>query len=627
MCGFVGFWGGHEIDRQSVLARMSREIAHRGPDDNGSWFDENSSFCFTHRRLAIQDLSEAGCQPMKSLDGRFVLVFNGEIYNHLKLRGELRNSGWSAGWDGTSDTETLLAAIQVWGAVNTLPRLVGMFSFALWDTKKKKIFLARDRVGEKPLYYGAQGGTFLFGSELKALTFHPHVRPVVDRRSLSVFLRHNYIPSPNCIYQNFRKLPPGCYIELGMRDGPLTTVPDVYWSVNECVGRGLETPFRGSDTEAMSALNDALRLSVGSQMISDVPIGAFLSGGIDSSLVAALMQEQSSSAISTFSVGFDDPAFDEATHAKAVASHLGTNHTDIYLSGKDSLDVVPKLPRIFCEPFADSSQIPMYLVSEMARKSVTVALSGDGGDELFGGYSSYQFAPRYWRAMNKAPQVIRSLLADMIKHLPVSDRVSKLASVMPAGNREDFYRRLVSHWQNPDSVVIDGNEHGTLLSDVNAWPDAGNYESWMMAMESQMYMADDILVKLDRAAMVNSLETRVPLLDHRVIELAWSFPLKMKIRDGQGKWILRQVLNKYVPQELIDRPKKGFSVPLAAWLRGPLREWAEALLSERLLRDQGYFNVQIVRDTFNQHLCGHRDNSLRLWSVLMFQAWLENQHA
>lgn len=626
MCGFVGFWNDRLINREAALFRMSAALRHRGPDDHGAWFDENTGFCFAHRRLAIQDLSSEGCQPMRSLDSRFVIVFNGEIYNHILLRKDLERNGWGFGWRGKSDTETLLAAIQTWGVIEALKKLVGMFSFALWDLKKKSVFLARDRLGEKPLYYGWAGNTFLFGSELKSIALHPGFNFKVDRRALSVFLRHNYIPSPYCIYEGFKKLPSGSYLEITSDEPFLSSAPVSYWSANECIERGLLSSFSGSDVQAVEALDRTLSLSVKSQMLSDVPIGSFLSGGIDSSLITALMQQHSESAINTFSIGFDDASFNEAQHAAAISKYLGTDHTELYLSGADSINVVPKLKDIFSEPFADSSQIPMYLISQMASQRIKVALSGDGADELFGGYSTYLFAPKYWRYLSAFPQPLRRLLSKPMSSLCVSNRISKLAQVLRATNQEDFYRRVISHWEDPDSVVIDGNEYNTIVSSASEWPVADSYQQWMMAMESQMYLPDDILVKLDRTAMANSLETRVPMLDHRVVEFAWSLPLHMKIRDGKGKWILRQLLYKYVPKSLVDRPKKGFSVPLHSWLRGPLRPWAESLLSEGLMRDQGYFNSKVVRNAWQQHLSGRKDNSHCLWSVLMFQAWLEGQH-
>lgn len=622
MCGLSGVLG-EFTDAMSM--KMATALAHRGPDATGTWADRSAGILLVHRRLSILDISDAGQQPMHSHCGRYVIAYNGEIYNHLALRQELQAEGASPTWVSHSDTETLIACLARWGVERTLNRLVGMFAFALWDKQARALTLARDRMGEKPLYWGRQNGALLFGSELKALKVHPYFSGEIDRDALAIFLRHNYIPSPHSIYRGIHKLPPGCYVQVSCTSNEGLPEPVSYWTVNDCVSAGLASPFIGSENAAQAALEEAITQSVRGQMLSDVPLGAFLSGGVDSSLIAALMQSQSTHPIKTFAVGFDDPRFNEAEHASAVARHLGTDHTEFYVSANDALDVIPRLPEIYCEPFADSSQIPTYLVTKLAKQHVTVALSGDGGDELFGGYNPYQFAPRYWRALSKIPRPVRSGMKGLLEKLPLPDKFQKLAGVMPAHSREDFYRLLISHWLNPDSVVIGSREYSSVLNTPDAWPKTDSYEHWMMAMEAQMYMADDILAKVDRAAMANSLETRVPLLDHRVVELAWRLPLTMKIREGKGKWLLRQVLYRHVPESLIERPKKGFSVPLADWLRGPLRDWAESQLDERRLREEGYFEPQIVRCALTEHLAGKRDHSNRLWSVLMFQAWLERE--
>lgn len=627
MCGLAGALGGRVSPSDFIADRIANALEHRGPDATGHWCDSDCGMLLVHRRLSILDVSNAGQQPMQSHCGRYVIAYNGEIYNHRALRQDLQNKGLKANWTSYSDTETLLECLAHWGARKTLDSLVGMFAFALWDKQKHTLTLARDRMGEKPLYWGWQNGTLLFGSELKALKAHPDFVGEVDRNALSVFLRHNYIPAPHSIYQGIQKLPPGSYVQISPSDHGSLPDPVSYWSVNNCVSSGLSTPFSGTDREAQDALEATIAQSVQGQMLSDVPLGAFLSGGVDSSLIAALMQSQSANPIKTFAVGFDDPRYNEAGHAAAVARHLGTDHTEFYVSASDALDVIPKLPEIYCEPFADSSQIPTYLVTKLAKQHVTVALSGDGGDELFGGYTPYQFAPRYWGALSKLPLPVRRAMAAMMERMPLPDKYLKLAGVMPAKDREGFYRAVMSHWLNPDSVVRGGSEYPTTLNSPEVWPGTDSYEHWMMAMEAQMYMPEDILVKVDRAAMANSLETRVPLLDHRVVELAWRLPLSMKIREGKGKWLLRQVLYRHVPEALIERPKKGFSVPMADWLRGPLRDWAESLLDERRLRDEGYFDPQLIRTVFAEHLSGKRDHSNRLWSVLMFQAWLENQGA
>ena len=627
MCGFAGVLSPFQSNSEALGRALSTMLAHRGPDGEGIWDDPVGGVLLVHRRLAILDTTNAGEQPMHSPCGQYVIAYNGEIYNHLELRRQLAEEGRAVNWHGHSDTETLIRCISAWGLKATLSRLVGMFAFALWDKKNRLLSLARDRVGEKPLYWGWQKGALLFGSELKALKAHPDFEGEVDRNALSLFLRHNYIPSPHSIYKGIHKLPPGHFLTVSAFEGPNSGEPQPYWSVNEVVADGMRDPFTGTDAGAKDILHQGLIASVKGQMLSDVPLGAFLSGGVDSSLVAALMQSQSSSPVRTFAIGFDDARYNEAQHASAVAKHLGTNHTELYVTAEDALNVIPSLPDIYCEPFADSSQIPTFLVTKMAKQQVTVALSGDGGDELFGGYTPYQFAPRYWNYLRRVPQSLRSVAGSVLGGLPLPDKFLKLAGVMDAENREMFYRKVMSHWLSPDAVVLGGHEYPTALNDASRWPEVDSYEHWMMAMEAQMYMPEDILVKVDRAAMANSLETRVPLLDHRLMELAWRLPLHMKIRGGQGKWILRQVLYDYVPKELIERPKKGFSVPMADWLRGPLRDWAESLLDEKRLRNEGYFQPGIIRRAFAEHLSGKRDHSNRLWSILMFQAWLENQHA
>lgn len=627
MCGFAGVLSPFQRNPEVVGRALSNMLAHRGPDGEGIWSDPDGGVLLVHRRLAILDTTRAGEQPMHSPCGRYVIAYNGEIYNHLELRSQLVQEGRAPDWQGHSDTETLVGCIAAWGLEATLGRLVGMFAFALWDKKNRTLSLARDRIGEKPLYWGWQKGTFLFGSELKALKAHSDFEGEIDRNALSLFLRHNYIPSPHSIYKGIHKLPPGHFLTVSASEGLNSAAPKAYWSVNEIVTDGMRDPFTGADAGAKDLLHRALNDSVKGQMLSDVPLGAFLSGGVDSSLVAALMQAQSSSPVRTFAIGFDNARYNEAEHASAVARHLGTDHSELYVTAKDALNIIPSLPDIYCEPFADSSQIPTFLVNKMAKQHVTVALSGDGGDELFGGYTPYQFAPRYWNYLQKVPQSLRSVAGRALGGLPLPDKYLKLAGVMDAETREMFYRKVMSHWVSPDAIVLGGREYPTALNDSSRWPEVDSYEHWMMAMEAQMYMPEDILVKVDRAAMANSLETRVPLLDHRVMELAWRLPLHMKIRGGQGKWILRQVLYDYVPKELIERPKKGFSVPMADWLRGPLRDWAESLLGEERLRDEGYFQPGIIRRAFAEHLSGKRDHSNRLWSVLMFQAWLENQRA
>lgn len=624
MCGITGFFGKDSFPHgRDVLFEMASSIILRGPDSTGIFNDPLGFLGMAHRRLTILELSDSGAQPMHSMSEVFVIVFNGEIYNHLELRRELG----SYVWRGSSDTETLLACFEAWGVANTLAKAVGMFAFALWNKKNRSLTLARDRMGEKPLYWGWQGDTLLFGSELKALRAHPDFVGEIDRNALVLLLRHNYIPAPHTIFKGIYKLPPGHFVTIPHGAVSFDVKPKAYWSMNNAVQSGLAQHFTGSDEQAVQALNTRLSESVGLQMLADVPLGAFLSGGVDSSTVVALMQTQSQHRVRTFAIGFDEPGYNEAKYAKAVAQHLGTDHTELYVGAQEALSVIPKLPTIYCEPFADSSQIPTYLVSQMARQHVTVALSGDGGDELFGGYNHYQFLPKVWQRLTWIPAPFRVALQALLASLPLPAKLSKLRDVIAARTPEELYRLVVSHWSSPADVVLNAHEPATILNTPDAWPRVDSFEHWMMAMDAQTYMTDDVLTKVDRAAMANSLETRVPLLDHRVVELAWRLPLHMKIRDGQGKWVLRQVLYKHVPKEMIERPKKGFSIPLAIWLRGPLRDWAEALLDEPRLKAEGYLNHVPIRKAWLAHLQGKADNATRLWGVLMFQAWLEEQRS
>ncbi len=626
MCGFSGFLYSNPSAMpisDDVLRKMGNAIAHRGPDDQGEWQDRVAGFGVSHRRLSIADLSQAGHQPMVSNCGRYVLAFNGEIYNHQKLRASLDEERAVRAWRGHSDTEVLLACVESWGVGRTLEAVAGMFAFALWDRRDHTLIMARDRMGEKPLYWGWQGDTLLFGSELKALKAHPEFKGEVDRNSLALLLRYNYIPSPHSIYKGIHKLLPGHYIVVPAEGKE--AVPKPYWNYREVVREGMRSPFGGTDALAVDGLESLLASSVAGQMIADVPLGAFLSGGIDSSVVVALMQQQSARRVRTYSIGFKDAALDEAVHARAVARHLATDHSELYIDESDALAIVPELSGIYCEPFADSSQIPTFLVSRMARQHVTVALSGDGGDELFGGYTPYRFMPKIWRILQHIPLGLRKAAVSMLSALPLPQRMDKLCAIMDARDREELYLRLRSHWLQPDTVVLGSQEPKSLLSDPSGWRFVESFERWMMALDTAGYMPDDILVKVDRAAMANSLETRVPMLDHRVVEYAARLPLHMKIRDGQGKWVLRELLYRHVPRQLVDRPKAGFMVPLGAWLRGPLREWAEELLAESSMRQQGYFDEKKVRALWLEHLAGRADRSGSLWSVLMFQAWLANQ--
>lgn len=635
-------------DHSTNARRMTDTLGHRGPDDGGVWVDDAAGIAIGHRRLSILDLSCAGHQPMRSADGRYIIAFNGEIYNHKDLRRRLEAERTSAGWIGESDTETLLAAFGAWGIRETLRAVVGMFAIALWDRRDRILTLARDRMGEKPLYYGWQKGTLLFASELKALRGHPAFCTEIDRGALTLYVRHGYVPAPHSIYRGIHKLSPGSYLHVRVCRGEVTSAePIAYWSLLEAIDAGRDNPFDGSDTEAVDLLEQTLRTAVETQRLADVPVGVFLSGGIDSSTVVALMQKVCSAPARTFTIGFDEAGYNEATHAKAIARHLGTHHTELYVRAEQARDAIPRMPEIYCEPFADSSQVPTFLLSQLTRRHVTVALSGDAGDELFGGYSRYVLSHTIWgraqrvplgarralsRVVASAPRgaldaafaVVRPFLARRLRLSRPGEQAHKLAGLLTAANGEEFYRRLVSTWSDPVAVVLGGSEPRTLLQTPEEWPASDSFEHWMMAMDARTYLPDDILVKVDRAAMANSLETRVPFLDHRVVELAWRLPLRLKIRDGVGKWIVRQVLYRHLPAALVERPKMGFGVPIDSWLRGPLRDWAESLLDQKRLLQDGYFDPAPIRRTWGEHLTGRINRQHQLWPVLMFQAWLDS---
>jgi asparagine synthase (glutamine-hydrolysing) len=656
MCGLAGFFDAGATlavaGWPAVLGHMGGAILHRGPDDAGVWSDPEAGIGLVHRRLSVLDLTPAGHQPMLSASGRYVLAFNGEIYNHLELRRELGLQSGIA-WRGHSDTETLLAGFETWGLEATLKKSIGMFAMALWDRAERTLVLARDRMGEKPLYYGWQNGVFLFGSELKALKAHPAFRGGIDRDALTLLLRYGYIAAPHSIYQGIRKLPAGSFLRLAgdaLRMPAQLADPVTYWLLREAVRAGRDAPFHGSETQAITALETRLKDSISLQMIADVPLGAFLSGGVDSSMVVALMQAQSARPVRTFTIGFHEAEFNEAGHAQAIARHLGTDHTELYVTPREAMDVIPRLPALYDEPFADSSQVPTFLVSRLARQHVTVSLSGDGGDELFGGYTRYSWAAQLRRRQGVLPQIGRAAFAKLLMSLTPTrwdalfarlapllpdrwaykapgDKLHKLAEALAFETPEQLYLRLLSHWGRPAEVVAGAAEPATALNDPASWREAGGFEAGMMYLDSLTYLPDNILVKVDRAAMGISLETRVPLLDHRVVEFAWQLPLSMKIRNGQGKWILRQVLEKYVPRYLFERPKMGFGVPIDSWLRGPLRDWAEALLDDSRLRREGYFHPQPIREKWAEHLSGQRNWQYYLWDVLMFQAWLEQNES
>jgi asparagine synthase (glutamine-hydrolysing) len=628
------------------MERMARGMAgsmvHRGPDDEGVWVDAEAGIALGHRRLSIVDLSPEGHQPMRSHCGRHVISFNGEVYNHKDLRRKLEALGRRFG--GHSDTEVILAAIAEWGVDAAVGEFNGMFAIALWDRQEKTLHLIRDRAGEKPLYYGWLGETLVFGSELKALRAHPGFACEIDRNALASFVRSGYIPAPHSIYRGIFKLPAGA--SLTVSPAQPRPEPKPYWTARQAAERGISDPFRGTELEAASELDSLMSDAVRLRMEADVPLGAFLSGGIDSSLVVALMQAHSPRPVRTFTIGFHECGYNEAQQSKLVAKHLGTEHTELYITPAQALSVIPKLPAIYDEPFADSSQVPALLVSEMARRHVTVALSGDGGDELFSGYTHYfrskgisAFAaalPRpaklaLARAMQAVPARTWDTLFGAIEPLlPRSARLGhpghklhELSRVIRANTPGEIYVSLISRWKDPASIVIGSSEPATVLNDPGQWISSGDFVQRMMYADTAAYLPDDILVKMDRASMSESLEVRAPLLDHRLIEFAWRIPQSMKIRDGKGKWLMRRVLDKYAPKGLIERPKKGFAVPIDEWLRGPLRGWAEELLDERRLRSEGFFHPRPIREKWAEHIAGVRNWQHSIWNILMFQAWLD----
>ena len=645
MCGICGIWdpstSGH--DMFDSLPNMTSAIRHRGPDDAGTWSLPDSGIALGHRRLSIIDLSCEGHQPMTSVDGRYTMVYNGEIYNFREIRRELSALGFS--FRGSSDTEVMLSAAVRWGVEETLRRLSGMFALAIWDKTTSRLYLARDRMGEKPLYYGWTGGVFLFGSELKALRAHPRWQGTVDRNALTLMLRHGYVPAPYSIYQGIRKLRPGTMMTFDgdHRDG----LEASYWSARDYI-KEPSAEITVSDAEGVSGLDNVLHTVISEQMISDVPLGAFLSGGVDSSVVVGIMQAVSSRPVRTFTIGFEETAFNEAPYAKAVAQHIGTDHTELYVTAREALATIPSLPLIYDEPFADSSQVPTFLLAQLTRQHVTVSLSGDGGDELFGGYPRYSIAKALWNNVRWLPYPMRSGLGRLLQSpspqqwnsvlrglrgaLPKGvrtdasgDRVHKLAGYLRAVSTDEMYVGLVSQWQSPEDIVIGGVEPPTPLTSDSTGRKSWNLLTRLMYLDMISYLPDDILVKVDRATMAVSLESRAPFLDHRVVEFALGLPLSMKMRDGESKWILRRVLEKYVPSKLFERPKMGFGVPIDRWLRGPLKQWAGDLLSPDRLKREGYLHPGEITRKWNEHQAGNRNWHHQLWTVLMFQAWLEGE--
>ena len=651
MCGFTGYLSSNDLEKfqhpDSIIHNMTRSLIHRGPDSEGFWSDNSDGIVMGFRRLAILDTSSNGDQPMVSNNGQYAIVFNGEIYNHLALRREIQNLHPSHTWLSSSDTETLLSGFELWGIQETIQKCTGMFSFAVWCKKTKLLTLGRDRLGEKPLYYGWQGGlhdrVFLFGSELKSFHQHPAFQKEINRDAVSSFLRHSYVPAPNSIYKNIYKLLPGNLLRVSstLQEPSITE----YWSVSDSMTQKQNQLSFTNDLEAIDSLEGILKQSVKQQMIADVPIGAFLSGGVDSSAIVSLMQEQSMRKIKTFTIGFDQKAFNEADHAKAVAAHLGTDHSELYIDSEDLLNVIPRLPELYDEPFGDSSQIPTYLISKFAKQSVTVALSGDGGDELFCGYNRYQITNKYWNKLQIIPPSLRKILAfGLLKFPPgqiekiysffnrdtqyanFSEKLHKGAKVVASKDIIALYIGLISACQDPDSFVIKGFEANKFLHSKLEKLNNLDDLSLMMMMDLLTYLPDDILTKVDRASMGVSLETRVPMLDHQVVEFAMQLPQEYKLRGNQTKWILRELLYRRVPRELIERPKSGFAIPVGLWLRTSLKDWADDLLSEASISKQGFFHAANVRERWAQHISGSHNWEHFLWNILMFQCWYKDIH-
>lgn len=652
MCGIAGYWS--KSDGEVDATAMASALSHRGPDDSGAWADAEAGVALSHRRLAIIDLSPTGHQPMASPDGRWLLVYNGEIYNHLAIRAELEAEGVIA-WRGHSDTETLVHGIERWGLEATLQRSVGMFALAVWDRKERKLHLARDRMGEKPLFYGWSRAGLVFGSELKALRAAPGFDNPIDPEVLSLYFRFNYVPAPWSILRHVYKIEPGVIATFDR--AALETVPPApptannvsypgitlqrYWSLSDVVAAGAND--RMTEADALSRLETRLSDAIRQQAIADVPVGAFLSGGVDSSAIVALMRNVTNAEVKTFTIGFNETGFDEAPYARAVAAHLGTDHHEMYVGAEDVRAVIPDLARIYDEPFADSSQIPTVLLSRLTRQSVTVALSGDAGDELFCGYNRYLVSRRIWDRAARIPEPVRCRLGkaltsvspsrwDSLTRLPAVPSISQLGDKIHKVGRmlqtpldiADIYRASSEEWAGRLPLTSSAR----LAAGIDTPPALRDTaQEQMMHWDMQSYLPNDILVKVDRAAMSASLETRVPLLDHRVVEQAWATPLKFKMRGGQGKWALRQILYRYVPKEMIERPKAGFAIPIGTWLRGPLREWAEDLLSDSALAEQPALDAAMIRGRWAEHIAGTHDRTGALWGVLMFQAWAREWNA
>ena len=653
ICGYINLSGTETNDELAArVGLMAGSIAHRGPDDAGVWVDAGAGIALGHRRLSILDLSPGGHQPMASASGRFLISYNGEVYNFKEIRRELEENG--ARFHTSTDTEIILSAIENWGLPQSAKRFVGMFAFALWDRKERMLHLVRDRVGEKPLYYGWSGGCFLFASELKALKAHQSWKYEINRDAIAQFMRYSYIHVPHTIYRNVYKLQPGTILSRRLDDlrreglstdhAPLASSP--YWSFKKVFEDGTSSQYEGSENEAVERTEEILKNAVGLQMVADVSVGAFLSGGVDSSLLVSLMQSQSSKPVKTFTIGFNEAFYNEAENAKAVASHLGTDHTELYVGPSMAMEMIKRLPAVYDEPFADCSQIPVLLLAELTKQYVTVSLSGDGGDEIFAGYNRYFFGRKIYRRYGRLPTSAKKLLIGLMRILSPTewdalfrrvygilprnlrqrmpgDRIYKLAEALEADTPEGMYLNLVSHWKSPTSIVLNSTEPPDVISQRHLWPGLHEFVEVMNYIDCLSYLPDDILLKIDRAGMAVSLETRMPYLDHRLIEFAGRVPISMKFKDGKGKWLLRQILYKYVPEEFFEKNKMGFGLPIDAWLRGPLRSWAESLLDEKRLASEGFLHPAAVVSRWNDHLKGKANYQYLLWNILMFQAWLE----
>lgn len=642
MCGFVGFIDLKKSTRverlNNLINLMTDRIIWRGPDSKGIWSNAKNGIALGHRRLSVIDLSNHGHQPMLSNCGSYVLAYNGEVYNFIEIRHKLRKEGVK--FKSESDTEVVLEACLNWGVQRALRQFNGMFSFAFWDIKNERLTLARDRLGIKPLYWGKCSETIFFGSQPSTFEKHPNWNGEINKSSVASFLRHNYVPSPNSIYSNVQKLMPGHFLEI--QKGKVISNQS-YWHL-DILSQKSNASSNISENEALEQFSVLLSNSIKSQMVADVPLGAFLSGGIDSSLVVALMQEHSANKIKTFSVGFENKNYDESDFAQQVAENLKTDHHKLTLNSKTAFECIEKIPEWFDEPFADSSQIPTYFVSKMARKEVTVVLSGDGGDELFAGYNRYFWANKIWKNIRYIPYATRNLSAQLIKSLPhdqwdalgqfaskfveikqLGNKAHKAADILSLRSSDEIYLNLISQWKDPSSVMLDGFEHYSQIRYFSDQIPNSTLMTKMQYLDLKTYLPDDILTKVDRSSMAVSLEARVPLLDHKLVEFAFSLPEKMRIKNGQSKWILRKVLSDYLPKELIDRPKMGFGIPLGDWLRSDFRDWAEDLLDKRKLDEGGYFSSEKVRQIWSEHVKNTGDFHYQLWPILMFQQWLERQ--